>query len=219
MNRSAKIRFLPVLAVGLLLGGVFLVGAGGQEKPTVKAKKTQEEPKDTISAEASHKPVKKGTSAMSREKMVLSSTAFADGEVIPVKYTCDGEDLSPPLTWESVPEGTRAFALICDDPDAPVGTWDHWVLFNLSGDLRGLPEGLTPKTELAEEIGHGLNSWKRIGYGGPCPPPGKPHRYFFRLYALSAPVDLKEKATKAEVLKSIELSVLASATLMGTYGR
>jgi Raf kinase inhibitor-like YbhB/YbcL family protein len=160
-----------------------------------------------------------GEPKMPEIKMTLTSEAFEDGAVIPARYSCEGDDLSPPLSWSDVPTGTRAFALICEDPDAPVGTWDHWVIFNLPGEMTSLPAGVTTEAELGEDVRHGLNSWHRTGYGGPCPPPGKPHRYFFRLYALSAPVELSAGVTKAELLAAIKPLTLGQTELMGTFSR
>jgi Raf kinase inhibitor-like YbhB/YbcL family protein len=149
----------------------------------------------------------------------LTSSAFAEGGTIPKKHTCDGADVSPPLVWDNVPEGTRSFVLICDDPDAPMGTWVHWVLFNLPADARSLPEGVAPDRELPNGARQGTNDFRKIGYGGPCPPPGKPHRYFFKLYALDTALDLPAGSTKAQVLKAMEEHVLAEGQLMGRYGR
>ena len=149
----------------------------------------------------------------------LSSPAFKSGDEIPKQYTCDGADLSPPLTWSDTPPGTQRFALILDDPDAPAGTWVHWVLYDLPANLTKLPEGVPADETLANGGTHGINDFRRVGHGGPCPPPGKPHRYFFRLYALDAPINLKPRATKADVLRAIQGHVLAQAELMGTYKR
>ena len=118
----------------------------------------------------------------------LTSPAFSEGEAIPGKHTCDGEDLSPALAWSAPPEGTQSFALIMDDPDAPVGTWVHWVLYNLPANARSLAEGILPDETLPDGSLPGKNSWKIIGYGGPCPPSGT-HRYFFKLYALDSKLD------------------------------
>lgn len=148
----------------------------------------------------------------------LTSDAFAQEEAIPRKYTCDGQDISPPLSWSDPPEGTESFALICDDPDAPMGTWVHWVLFNIPADKRTLPEGIPAKDQLSDGSLHARNSWKRRDYGGPCPPSGT-HRYFFKLYALDATLDLKAGATKKQVLRAMEGHILAQAELMGTYSR
>ncbi len=149
----------------------------------------------------------------------LKSRAFSSSGTIPTKYTCDGADLSPPLEWTGVPEGFETFALIADDPDAPVGTWVHWVLYNIPGSASSLPEGVSTKEKLEEGTIQGINDFRRVGYGGPCPPPGKPHRYFFKLYALSKKLDLPPGATKKELLKSMQGSILGQAELMGMYGR
>ncbi len=149
----------------------------------------------------------------------LTSSAFKDGDTIPKKYTCEGADLSPPLHWSVPPAGTRSYVIIAEDPDAPVGTWVHWVIYNLPLDLRGLSEGIPPKERVLDEALQGLNDFKRTGYGGPCPPPGKPHRYYFKLYALDVILDLKSRATKAHVLEACKGYVLAEAQLMGRFGR
>ena len=154
-----------------------------------------------------------------RMTLDLTSSAFKDGETIPSKYTCDGSDASPPLEWSSVPEGTKTLALICDDPDAPVGTWVHWVLYNIPADATSLPEGV-PMDEVVESGAfQGKNDFKRTGYGGPCPPPGKPHRYFFKLYALKTELDLKPGAKKKDVEKAMKGRVLAEGQLVGMYKR
>jgi Raf kinase inhibitor-like YbhB/YbcL family protein len=157
----------------------------------------------------------KGEQAMAFE---VTSDAFAQGEPVPVKYTCDGEDLSPPLDWRDPPEGTRSFALISDDPDAPVGTWVHWVLFNLPAETRSLPEAIPSDAELPGGGRHGQNSWRRLGYGGPCPPSGT-HRYFFKLYALDTILDLEAGADKQQVLKAMDGHILAQVEVMGVYSR
>ena len=149
----------------------------------------------------------------------LTSPAFKDGEVIPPRYTCEGEDLSPPLHWTVPPPATKSFVIVADDPDAPVGTWVHWVIYNLPLDLRGLSEGVPPKDHLPNGSMQGLNDFKRIGYGGPCPPRGKPHRYYFKLYALDAVLNVKPCATKHQVLEACQGHVLAEAQLMGRFSR
>ncbi len=153
------------------------------------------------------------------EKMMamdLSSAAFEEGSEIPEKYTCEGADLSPPLSWSGVPEGTKSLALIVDDPDAPAGTWVHWVIFNISPDLTGLAEG-------ASGVGvEGQNDFKKTSYGGPCPPAGSPHRYFFKLYALDTTLDLEEGITAKQLMETIRGQTdhtLGEAELMGTYQR
>ncbi len=151
----------------------------------------------------------------------LESPAFGPGAAIPVEHTCDGEDLSPALRWGEPPRGTVAFALICDDPDAPAGTWVHWLLWDVPAQVRELPRGLPPQAVLRNPEGakQGRNDFRRLGYGGPCPPPGKPHRYFFRLYALDRKLELSGGATRAELERAMAGHVLAQTELMGTYGR
>jgi len=148
----------------------------------------------------------------------LTSTAFSDGAMIPKRFTCDGEDLSPPLSWSGIPAETASLALICDDPDAPVGTWDHWVLFNIPASATGLPVNVPAKATLADGSVHGNNSWGRLGYGGPCPPGGT-HRYFFKLYALDIELNLKSGATTSQLVKAMEGHILDQGQLMGNYRR
>lgn len=149
----------------------------------------------------------------------LKSSAFAPSGMIPRKHTCDGSDLSPALEWTGVPDGTHTLALISDDPDAPMGTWVHWVLYNLPGDESGLPEGISPTETIEQGALQGINDFGRIGYGGPCPPPGKPHRYSFRLYALDEKVSLAPGASKRDLMRALENHILGQAELMGKYGR
>jgi Raf kinase inhibitor-like YbhB/YbcL family protein len=149
----------------------------------------------------------------------LSSSAFEPGTEIPKQHTCAAADQSPALTWADTPKGTKSFALIVDDPDAPGGTWVHWVLYDLPADTTQLPQGVAVDETLASGAKQGVNDFRRVGYGGPCPPPGKPHRYFFKLYALDASTNLKPRASKADVLRAIEGHVLGQAELMGTYKR
>ena len=151
--------------------------------------------------------------------ITITSIAFQDGQPIPQKYTGDGEDHSPPLSWSEPPEGTKSIALICDDPDAPRGTWVHWVLYNLSPVTRELNEGVPTTETLASTAMQGTNDFGKIGYGGPAPPKGKPHRYFFKVYALSEESDLAPCATKTELLDDMKGKVLAEGQLMGTYQR
>jgi len=149
----------------------------------------------------------------------LKTTAFAPGGSIPKKFTCDGPDVSPALTWTAPPAGTQSFALVMDDPDAPVGTWVHWVLYDLPAAARELAENVPKSEELAGGARQGRNDFRKTGYGGPCPPPGPPHRYFFKLYALDAKLNLKAGATKADVEKAMKGRILAQAELVGRYGR
>jgi Raf kinase inhibitor-like YbhB/YbcL family protein len=149
----------------------------------------------------------------------LTSTAFENGQQIPIRYTGDGEDVSPPLAWSGAPQGTQSFAIICDDPDAPQGTWTHWVAFNLSPSLHMLPEGVPTHVTLPDGASQGTNDFGRSGYGGPAPPPGKPHRYFFRLYAVDEILPIRAGASKSQLLSALKGHTLAEAKLMGMYGR
>src|SRR5262249_35471484 len=149
--------------------------------------------------------------------MKIESTAFSEGSTIPRQYTCDGKDVSPPLSWSGAPDGTRSFALICDDPDASK-TWVHWVLFDLPARTSDLPEGVPPKDSVQGGGVQGTNDFRKVGYGGPCPPSGV-HRYFFKLYALDATVRLGSNATKADVERAMKGHVLGDASLMGRYSR
>lgn len=148
----------------------------------------------------------------------ITSSAFAEGGMIPAKYTCDGADISPPLQWDAVPEGTKTVALISDDPDAPMGTWVHWVLFNLPPDVKELPENVPPDETLSNGATQGTSSFQKIGYGGPCPPSGT-HRYFFKLYALDADLDLDSSANKARLIKAMEGHIIGEGQLIGKYKR
>lgn len=149
----------------------------------------------------------------------LSSTAFQNGEPIPSRYTGDGPDASPPLAWSDVPEGTKAFTLICDDPDAPGGTWVHWVLYDIPAETASLEEGVARKDVVLGSGRQGRTDFKRNQYNGPAPPPGKPHRYFFKLYALDQATGLAPGQRKEAVLAAIKGHVLGEAELMGTYQR
>jgi Raf kinase inhibitor-like YbhB/YbcL family protein len=159
-----------------------------------------------------------GTMSM-QKTMQMTSSAFSAGETIPNKFTYDGPDVSPQLKWNAPPSGTQSLALIMDDPDAPVGTWVHWVLYDLPANTQELPEGVAKQEQLSSGARQGRNDFGKIGYGGPCPPPSKPHRYFFKLYALDAKLGLKAGATKANVELAMKGHILAQAELMGTYGR
>ena len=151
----------------------------------------------------------------------LTSTAFAQGADIPVKYTCDDEqEVSHPLRWSGVPEGTKSNrALIADNPDAPGGTWVHWVLYGVPPDVTELAEVTAAAELVAGSARQGINDFGQLGYGGPCPPSGSPHRYFFKLYALEKVVVLEAGANKKELLRAVEGHVLARGELMGRYQR
>lgn len=150
--------------------------------------------------------------------MELTSAAFKPGEMIPAKYTCDGPDVSPSLTWSDPPAGTKSLALISDDPDAPVGTWVHWVVWNIPATGHSLEENLPKKESLPNGTKQGTTDFRRIGYGGPCPPSGT-HRYFFKLYALDTTLNLAASTTKKDLEKAIQGHILAQAELMGKYRR
>ena len=147
--------------------------------------------------------------------MELKSTAFQTSGEIPRKYTCDANDVSPAIIWEKAPTATKGLALIADDPDAPGGTWVHWVIYDIPPEAKELSEGIGKTETLPNGAKQGLNDFRKVGYGGPCPPPGSMHRYFFRLYALDALTNLKPRATKQALLDAIKGHVLAEAELMG----
>lgn len=153
------------------------------------------------------------------ESMKLESDAFSEGGYIPAKYTCKGEDVSPPLKWSGTPKGCVSFALIVEDPDAPMGTWDHWVAYDIPGDKNSLDEGVPTEKSLPDGYRQGINDFRKIGYGGPCPPPGKPHRYVFTLYALDAKLGLDAGLNKGAVLKAIKGHILGKAVLTGLFKR
>lgn len=149
----------------------------------------------------------------------VASTAFSEAQKIPLTHTGDGADTSPPLTWTGGPAGVTSWALICEDPDAPRGLWVHWVLFNLPGKAQQLAGGIPQQATLEGGALQGVNDFGKLGYGGPAPPPGKPHRYFFKLYALDRQLDLPSGATRSQLLSAMQGHILAEAHLMGTYGR
>jgi Raf kinase inhibitor-like YbhB/YbcL family protein len=148
----------------------------------------------------------------------VTSPAFQQGGAIPAQYTCDGRDISPPLNWTSGPSGTKSYALIADDPDAPMGTWVHWVAYNLPASETSLPEDVSNDERLSDGTIQGINDFKRYGYGGPCPPGGT-HRYFFKVYALDTVLKAGPGLTKKKLLREIDGHILAQGELMGTYSR
>ncbi|WP_244532974.1 YbhB/YbcL family Raf kinase inhibitor-like protein [Geitlerinema sp. PCC 9228] len=168
----------------------------------------------------SHRPASANTLQLSEsvQTMELTSRAFSANQQIPSKYTCDGDDISPPLSWSEPPAGTQSFALICDDPDAPVGTFVHWVWFNIPADTRQLPESIANEANPSVGGIQGKNNFGKLGYGGPCPPGGN-HRYFFKLYALDTQLSLEAGANKSQVVEAMEGHILANAELVGRYQR
>jgi Raf kinase inhibitor-like YbhB/YbcL family protein len=154
-----------------------------------------------------------GKETKKMKDMTITSTAFPDGGTIPGRHTCDGQDISPPLSFGAAPAGTRSLVLIVDDPDAPVGTWVHWVVWNIPHDTREIAEGSLPAG-----ASQGLNDFKRNSYGGPCPPSGT-HRYYFKVYALDTTLELAPSGNKAALEKAMQGHILARGQLMGTYKR
>lgn len=183
--------------------------------PIFESTTTFEVPTATESSAPSETPVTEATMALE-----LTSDAFTNGQSIPAKYSCTGKNISPALTWNGPPAGAQSFALIMDDPDAPMGTWVHWVLFNIPANARNLPEDLplTGKNVDPNAIYVGKNSWGDTRYGGPCPPSGT-HRYYFKLYALDTTLSLLPGATKEQLLKEMEGHILAQTELMGTFSK
>jgi Raf kinase inhibitor-like YbhB/YbcL family protein len=157
-----------------------------------------------------------GGTAMS---LTISSPSFSNGGNIDKKFTCDGADVSPQLQWNAPPAGTGTFSLLVDDPDAPVGNWNHWTLWNVPASSRGLPEAVSKQEHLADGTEQGKNDFHKTGYNGPCPPPSKPHRYYFKLYALDTKLDLKSSASKKELEAAMKGHILAQSEWVGQYGR
>jgi Raf kinase inhibitor-like YbhB/YbcL family protein len=157
------------------------------------------------------------TGSGSSAQFQLTSAAFGYGDKIPVRFTCEGDDVSPPLQWSGAPVETRSFALIVDDPDAPRGTWIHWLLYNLPATAVELSQAVPILPEIPSGARQGRNTAGDMAYAGPCPPPGKPHRYFFRLYALDIVLSLPPGATREELEHAMEQHIVAQGTLMGTY--
>lgn len=153
------------------------------------------------------------------QTMTLSSPAFPDGDRIPVRYTCDGQDISPPLAWTEPPPGTKSLLLIMDDPDAPGGVFTHWILFNLPAGAGELAEAVPRQGQLANQALQGTNDFGKIGYNGPCPPPDRLHHYRFVIYALDSPVELEAGALREQILNSIQGHILARGQLTATYQR
>ncbi len=195
------IRFTRIVEIGV---GVLLMAliAGLSDSPPSAAAPRKSHPS-------------KGGMTMS---LTITSAAFSPNGEIPSKYTCDGADISPPLAWSGAPSGTKSLALISDDPDAPGNTWVHWVAWNIPPDTTALPEGVQPVDRLPNGMRQGETSFRRIGYGGPCPPSGT-HHYFFKLYALDTILDLPARALTPQLEKAMKGHVVAEALLIGLYSR
>ncbi|MFW5691466.1 MAG: YbhB/YbcL family Raf kinase inhibitor-like protein [Chloroflexota bacterium] len=151
--------------------------------------------------------------------LTLKSTAFEPNQAIPARYTCDGENISPPLNWQGMPPNVESFALICEDPDAPSGTFSHWVVYNLGPDVTSLPQGVPTSREIDGGAMQGTNGFENIGYGGPCPPQGPAHHYHFRLFALDSMLELAPSTTRQQMLSAIRPYIIEEAELVGTYQR
>jgi Raf kinase inhibitor-like YbhB/YbcL family protein len=167
--------------------------------------------------EKSAVPAEPGTET-SAGALALQSAAFNDGDAIPIRYSCDGDDISPPLNWAGIPEDTRSFVLIMEDPDAPGGTWVHWVLFNLPADTSLIDPGSGTQSDLPEDTRVGLNDWGKAAYGGPCPP-NDTHRYVFTLFALDTHLDLSQGASSDLLRDAMAGHILSRDELIGTYSR
>ena len=151
--------------------------------------------------------------------ITLMSDVFDEGEMIPARHTCDDINVSPPLRWDSLPERTISFAILCEDPDAPMGIWTHWIIFNISPDIMELSAEIKNEEKLEKGMIQGINDFGYAGYGGPCPPEGEKHRYFFRIYALDTTLNIGPGAKREEFLKALNENVLDEGQLMGIYGR
>jgi hypothetical protein len=220
-----KLRMLFVFCLGILLlaacsapkEGDAPVATEPAEAPAVEETPAQPTmpPEPTAAPADTEAPP---APAEAQTPFEITSIIIGHEQPIPAYHTCDGDDLSPPLDWNDPPEGTQSFVLIMDDPDAPGGTWVHWVLYNIPAEARNLQANVSPEAQLPDGSTHGINSWGRLGYGGPCPPSGT-HRYFFKLYALDTTLSLGENADKTQLLAAMEGHVLAEAELMGTFSR
>lgn len=149
----------------------------------------------------------------------LISDVFEEGDIIPIKYTCDDMNISPPLRWDTLPERTISYAILCEDPDAPAGIWTHWIIFNIPPNVKELSAGIKNEEKLENGIIQGVNDSGYVGYGGPCPPEGSKHRYFFRIYALDTTLNLGPVVKREEFLRALDENILDEGQLMGIYGR
>ena len=200
-------RLLVTVTVCLIL---IVADCSADEPPTATVEPTATEAGAAPDATPTEAPDDEGGDEVALQ---LTSTAYSEGDAVPVQYTCDGDNVSPPLAWSGVPEGTVSFALVFDDPDA--AGWVHWALFNIPADTRSLAEGQPADAELPDGSRHGANSWGRSDYGGPCPPSGT-HRYVFKLYALDSELELAAGASKAELMAAMEGHILGQTELNGT---
>jgi Raf kinase inhibitor-like YbhB/YbcL family protein len=212
-----------VWVMTILIMSMALTACGGGTSE--EAAPTEPPSSEQVEVEATDTPMEQAEPTSEEPEAVveavpfeLTSPHFPDGEPIPSAFSCDGQEVSPELNWEGTPADTVSFVLIMDDPDAPGGTWDHWVLFNIPADQNKLSDGIEPQERLDDGSVHGSNSWGQLGYGGPCPPDGT-HRYFFQLYALDMMQDLPVGTSKADLLQAIDGHILGEAVLMGTYTR
>ena len=215
-----KFRMLIALCLGLFLLTACSASGTSEPTPAPPVGEVPVQPATELSEPTAALPEPEASPPPTEFQMPfeLASVLIGPGQPIPAQYSCDGENLSPPLDWGEPPGGTQSFALIMDDPDAPGGTWVHWVLYNIPADVRGLQENIASEVQFPDGSQHGLNSFGQPGYGGPCPPSGI-HRYFFKLYALDVALSLGENADREQVLAAMEGHVLAETELMGTYSR
>jgi Raf kinase inhibitor-like YbhB/YbcL family protein len=163
--------------------------------------------------------IRKNVTGKTESSMILSSDAFQNGGQIPPVHTCKGQGISPQLAWRNVPPGVKSFALIVEDPDSPGGTFGHWVLYNIPGEKRELPSSVPPSSSLPDGTRQGMNDFRKIGYGGPCPPPGRPHRYYFRIFALRVTFLPSATMDRAALLLAMKDQMITTAELMGFFSR
>ena len=202
--------FAMRLPLAMILAGTILCACSTAPQPASPASDKTNPTTPTVPAMATA-PV---------TTMTISSPAFQDGAKIPVKYTCKGQSISPTLQWANAPQGAKSYALILEDPDTSSGTLTHWIIFNISPDSNNLPEGVPTQTGNQTTFSQGNNSFGKTGYDGPCPPSGQSHRYIFSLYALDAVLSqLKEGASKSDVLEAMQSHILASGRLIGIFGQ
>lgn len=213
INRWEVHEMLAKKIYWLLAASVLICSCQGEKQSGFKIP-----PEGKKEAVIETNPLEADSQRQKTTELEIKSAAFDNGSMIPQKYTCDGKNVSFPLEWTGVPEGAKSLAIILDDPDAPMGTWVHWVLFNLPASVRELPENIPPEKTLSNGSKHGTNDFRKIGYGGPCPPGGT-HRYYVKLYALDTMLDLEPGIRKARLLKVMKGHILDEGQLMGKYAR